>query len=143
MAMSVGPRGGSNRRKFRPMADINVTPMVDVMLVLLVIFMVTIPIATSTIKLDMPPPNPDAGVMHLPVYISVMGPDALYIGSHRTSFAMLDIDLRAALQSAHPLAERVLIRGDKNVQYADFMQVLNALRQHGYSRIGLITEDVN
>ncbi len=122
-------------------ADINVTPFVDVMLVLLIIFMVSIPVATSAIRLDMPPAE-DGAPTTKPVYISVMGPDRLYIGDKKTSFATLDADLRTALQSPNPLAQRVLVRGDKDVQYAVFIHVLNALQQDGYLKIGLINEDL-
>ncbi len=124
-------------------AEINVTPFVDVMLVLLIIFMVSIPVATKAIRLDMPPPDGTVHSDRKPVFISVMGPGRIFIGEHQTSLATLDADLRAALQSPNPLAERVLIRGDKDVQYADFMQVLNGLQQHGYLKVGLVNEDID
>jgi len=121
-------------------SEINVTPFVDVMLVLLIIFMVAIPPATVSIKLDMPPPSPADGGKP-PVFISVMGPDDLYIGGQRTSKARLIGDLVTALGSDNPRAERVLVRGDSDIDYADFLGVLNELQQNGFTRVGLINED--
>jgi len=130
----------SGRYTVQQNADINVTPFVDVMLVLLIIFMVAIPPATMAIKIDMPPPSRADG--HTPpVFISVMGPDDLYIGGKRTSKARLAGDLVAALNSRHPYAERILIRGDKDIDYNDFIDVLNTLHQDGFTRVGLVNED--
>jgi biopolymer transport protein ExbD len=145
MAMKLG--GGSSRYTIAQNADINVTPFVDVMLVLLIIFMVSIPAATVSIKLDLPPadgtvtkpPKP-------PVFISVMGPDDIYIGAQKTNMAHLIGDVAAALRLSDPdtpLSEqRVLVRGDKDIAYADFVQVINQLQQNGYLKIGLINEDI-
>jgi biopolymer transport protein ExbD len=145
MAMKLG--GGSSRYTIAQNADINVTPFVDVMLVLLIIFMVSIPAATVSIKLDLPPadgtvtkpPKP-------PVFISVMGPDDIYIGAQKTNMAHLIDDVAAALRLSDPdtpLSEqRVLVRGDKDIAYADFVQVINQLQQNGYLKIGLINEDI-
>jgi len=122
-------------------ADINVTPFVDIMLVLLIIFMVAIPPATVSIKLDMPPPSHADGKTP-PAFISVMGPDDLYVGGQKTSRARLIGDLIAALDSHNPYGERILVRGDKDIDYADFLGVLNELQQNGFTRVGLINEDV-
>ncbi len=146
MVMKLGA-GGSSRYTIAQNSDINVTPFVDVMLVLLIIFMVSIPAATVSIKLDLPPadgtvtkpPKP-------PVFISVMGPDDIYIGAQKTSMANLIGDVAAALRASDPntpLSEqRVLVRGDKDIAYADFVQVINQLQQNGYLKIGLINEDI-
>ncbi len=133
--------GGGSPYTIQQNADINVTPFVDIMLVLLIIFMVTIPVATTAIKLDMP--RADGGQSTKPtVFISVMGPDDLYIAGHKTSLAMLDADLRQALNSAAPLSERVLIRADKDVDYGAFVTVLDRLKTDGYTNIALINEDM-
>lgn len=123
-------------------SDINVTPFVDVMLVLLIIFMVSIPVATKAVKLDMPPPGPATGD-GTPTFISIQGPGDIYIGRQKTSLANLDVDLRAALKSDHPTEERVLVRGHADIEYDAFIQVLNELNAHGYTRIGLINEDID
>jgi biopolymer transport protein ExbD len=145
MAMKLG--GGSSRYTIAQNSDFNVTPFVDVMLVLLIIFMVSIPAATVSIKLDLPPPQPQAGPKRPdPVFISVMGPNDIYIGAQKTSMANLIGDVAAALRISDPdtpLSEqRVLVRGDKDIAYADFVQVINQLQQNGYLKIGLINEDI-
>jgi len=146
MAIKIGT-GGSSRYTIAQNADINVTPFVDVMLVLLIIFMVSIPAATVSIKLDLPPPQPQAGPKRPdPVFISVMGPGDIYIGARKTSMANLIGDVAAALHISDPdtpLSEqRILVRGDKDIAYADFVQVINRLQQNGYLKIGLINEDI-
>jgi biopolymer transport protein ExbD len=133
--------GGSGRYTVTQNAEINVTPFVDIMLVLLIIFMVSIPTATTAIKIDMPraesgQPGKD------PVFISVMGPDDIYIAETKTSLARMDADLRAALQSQNPHSERVLVRGGKDIEYQDFLSVLNSLKTSGYTRVALINEDI-
>ena len=135
--------GGGSKYTVDQNAEINVTPFVDVMLVLLIIFMCSIPPATISIKLDLPPANsPATPLKKKPVFISVMGPDDIYIGDTRTTLATLPNDLRAALQSPDPFNERVLIRGDKDIKYEDFVKVLNTLQQNGWLKIGLINEDI-
>jgi biopolymer transport protein ExbD len=136
--------GGGGKYKVEQNSDINVTPFVDVMLVLLIIFMVSIPVATVSIKLDLPPPQPapENQIKKDPVFISIMGPDDIYIATKKTSLETLDADLRAALQSPDPLNERVMVRGEADIEYKDFVKVLNELQQHGYLKIGLINEDI-
>ena len=136
--------GGGSKYTVDQNAEINVTPFVDVMLVLLIIFMCSIPPATISIKLDLPPANsPAQPLKKKPVFISVMGPDDIYIGETHTTIATLPNDLLAALQSPDPYNERVLIRGDKDIHYEDFVKVLNTLQQNGWLKIGLISEDVD
>jgi biopolymer transport protein ExbD len=135
--------GGGGKYTVQQNSDINVTPFVDVMLVLLIIFMVSIPPATVSIKLDMPPAHspPSAVKQKDPVFISVMGPEDIYIGPRKTTLETLPGDLIAALNDPHPYEQRVLLRGDKDIQYDDFVKVLNTLQQHGFLKVALITED--
>ncbi len=142
MGAKLSGGGSDSRYTVEQNADINVTPFVDIMLVLLIIFMVTIPVATTSIKLDMPPA--DGGVpSKAPVFVSVMGPGDVYIAGQKTSLARLDADLRTALHSDHPMAERVLVRGDKDLAYGDFVTVLDTLKSDGYRNIALVNEDIN
>ena len=134
--------GGNSKYTVKQNSDINVTPFVDVMLVLLIIFMVSIPAATVSIKLDMPPAHPGDPGAKKPVFVSIMGPDQIYIGERKSSAATLIPDLEAALQSPNPFNERILVRGDKNIQYNDFVSVINELQQNGFLKIGLINEDI-
>ena len=140
--------GGNSRYTVAQNSDINVTPFVDVMLVLLIIFMVSIPAATVSIKLDLPPAKapPTKEKKPDPVFISIMGPDDIYIGPQKTSMDRLIGDVAAALRVNDPntpLSEqRVLVRGDKDITYSDFVKVINELQQNGYLKIGLINEDI-
>lgn len=137
--------GGGSRYNVEQNSEINVTPFVDIMLVLLIIFMVSAPMATVSIKLDLPPPVPSDQPLDKPkdpVFISIQGPDDLYIGANKTSLATLAQDLSVALESANPTDERVLVRGDADIEYNDFMSVLNVLQDNGFFKIGLINEDI-
>ena len=140
--------GGGSRYTIAQNSDINVTPFVDVMLVLLIIFMVSIPAATVSIKLDLPPAKapPSAEKRPDPVFISIMGPDDIYIGPQKTTMPNLIGDVAAALRVSDPNTplsdQRVLVRGDKDITYADFVKVINELQQNGYLKIGLINEDI-
>jgi len=137
--------GGGSRYTVDQNSDINVTPFVDIMLVLLIIFMVSAPMATVSIKLDLPPPvnQPLLEKPKDPVFISIQGPDDIYIGAKKTSLQALPQDLAVALESPTPTEERVLVRGDADIEYNDFMAVLNTLQDNGYFKIGLINEDLS
>lgn len=136
---------GRIRKRRKLKAEINVVPYIDVMLVLLIIFMVSIPPATVSIKLDLPPAKAPSSPVKLkdPVFISVMGPQDIYVGSKKSSIETLPGDVIAALDDPHPYDQRVLIRGDKDIQYDDFVKVLNTLQQHGFLKVGLINEDID
>ena len=126
-------------------SDINVTPFVDIMLVLLIIFMVAAPLATVSIKVDIPPaiPNPNE-IKKDPVFINVEQDNKVYIGAKETSIDTLVYDITAALSvdSPTPREEQVMIRANRYVPYEDFMTVLNTLQEGGYLKIGLIAEDL-
>jgi biopolymer transport protein ExbD len=136
--------GGGGKYTVQQNSDINVTPFVDVMLVLLIIFMVTIPPPQVSIKLDMPPAHspPSAVKQKDPVFVSVMGPEDIYVGAKKTTLDQLPGDVIAALNDPKPYEQRVLLRGDKDIQYDDFIKVLNTLQQHGFLKVALITEDL-
>jgi biopolymer transport protein ExbD len=133
---------GSDRYQLTQNADINVTPFVDVMLVLLIIFMVALPIATTSVKLELPQtvasPMPTAP----PTFVSLRADGRLYIGDQATTMATLASDLAGAIHSARPTAERVYIRADKAVRYDAFMAVMNDLKAHGYERVALVSAAV-
>lgn len=138
--------GGSGGSKFDlgQNSDINVTPFVDVMLVLLIIFMVSIPAATVSIKLDLPPaiPPPPGAKVEEPTLINIQQGGALYIGERATSLNTLTTDLAAELKKPNPTEERVYIRADRTVRYGDFMAVMNTLQEGGYFQVALINEEI-
>ena len=117
--------------------EINVTPFIDVMLVLLIIFMVAAPLATVDIKVDLPQSQahqeqrPDK-----PIYLTLKADQTLAIGDAAVTFD----GLRAALDAAsgNDPAQRVFVRGDKTVPYDAVMQTLDALRAAGYFKVALV-----
>ena len=123
-------------------ADINVTPFVDILLVLLIIFMVAAPLATVSIKLDLPPPTTDNFMTTEPVYITVSETGAIHIGDQASSLATLSADVCAALGGGDCRQERVFVRGEPETSYRSFMAVMNDLQTHGFFKVGLLNEDI-
>ncbi len=149
MAAKLSGGGGGKKFDLGQNADINVTPFVDVMLVLLIIFMVTAPLATVSIKLDLPPAKapPPNEKNKPPTFISIQDSGRIYVsfgtGDIRESrLENLAPDLAASLAVPNPTNERVFIRADKHVRYRQFMDVINQLQTEGYFKIGLISEDL-
>ena len=126
-------------------ADINVTPFVDIMLVLLIIFMVAAPIATVSLRLDLPPARPPVGAVEHrdPVYVSVQEDGKLYLADRQTSMDRLAADVCAATgKGAGCHDERVFIRAQPEVRYDRFMAVMNGLKASGFDKVGLLNEDI-
>ncbi len=138
MAMSTGPRGGQ-RRKFRPMADINVTPMVDVMLVLLVIFMVTAPLLTSGVPVDLP--KSQAGQLKgddQPLSISVDKQGRIFLQDTEVQLDELAPRLKA-ITAAKP-DTRIFVKGDSGINYGRVMEVMGQLGAAGFPHVALLTQ---
>ena len=140
--------GGGNRFDLGQNSDINVTPFVDVMLVLLIIFMVAIPAATTSIKLDLPPaiPPPPGTKVKEPVLVNVQAGGGVFIGETPTTIDNLPADLSRKLSqddpTLPPTQQRVYIRADKTVRYGDFMAVMNTLQGNGFYQVALINEEI-
>ena len=137
--------GGGSKFDLGQNSDINVTPFVDVMLVLLIIFMVAIPAATVSIKLDLPPaiPPPPGTEVEEPTLINVQEGGAIFIGERPTSLETLAADLASELAVPVPTDERVYIRADRTVRYGEFMSVMNQLQTDGYFLVALINEELS
>ena len=138
MGASVGPRGGQGRRH-RPMADINVTPMVDVMLVLLVIFMVTAPLLTAGVQVDLPKSEaaPIKGDDQ-PISISVDAKGNVWI--QETQIGLDDLVPKLQAIVGQKPDTRIFIRGDKGIEYGRVMEVMGLLGAAGFSKVALVTE---
>jgi biopolymer transport protein ExbD len=140
--------GGGGRFDLGQNSDINVTPFVDVMLVLLIIFMVAIPAATVSVKLDLPPaiPPPPGSKVEEPVLVNIQQGGAIYIGDKATSLDGLSSDLSTIFSqkdpSKPPTEQRVSIRADRSVRYGDFMSVMNDLQGNGFYQVALINEEL-
>ena len=141
--------GGGGRYDLGQNSEINVTPFVDILLVLLIIFMVAVPMAVTSIKIDLPPavPNPTQEKPKEPVFISIQKSGAIFIAEKQTSLDNLEGDLNAKFaatgQAGPKDDQRVMIRADADVLYADFMGVLNQLQTAGWFKVGLINEDIH
>ena len=135
---------GGGRYAVEANSEINVTPFVDVMLVLLIIFMVAAPMAAVTVEVALPPAvakpstNPPK-----PVYISIQAGGTIYIGDTQTDLADIGDNLRSTIGQRNPEKERIFIRADKEVLYGDFMGVMNMLQDNGFYSVALIGEDKN
>jgi len=144
--------GGKAKYDLGQNADINVTPFVDVMLVLLIIFMVAAPLATTAIKIDLPPAqapkNPD---QKKPTFLSITKGGVVYIIAQNSTQKVPGSDLSQlipmlapVLSGDGPVQDRtVLIRADRDVRYKEFMAVVNQLQREGYYKVGLISEELN
>jgi biopolymer transport protein ExbD len=134
---------GEGRYQEEQNHDINVTPFVDVMLVLLIIFMVAAPMAAVSVKVALPPAVAKASANPpKPVYISLQNNGRIFVQDHQTDLAELGDDLRASLgEKRNPTKERIFIRGDKDVLYGDFMGVMNMLQDNGFYSVALVGED--
>ena len=125
-------------------SDMNVTPFVDVMLVLLIIFMVAAPLATVSIRLDLPPasPPPPGEDLKEPVFISIQDDTSLYVVDQETTLENLIPAVNAALAVPNPREERIFVRANPDVMYERFMEVMNTLQANGYYKVGLLNEDI-
>jgi biopolymer transport protein TolR len=132
--------GGGRRRRARrrPMAEINVTPFVDVMLVLLIVFMVTAPLLTVGVPVDLPktkaqPLSQDRE----PLSVTVNG-KGIYLQNQPISEDLLVPKLKAIAQNGYD--QRIFVRGDRRVDYGRVMEVMGLLNQAGFTHIGLVTD---
>lgn len=129
-------RGGSSR----PMAEINVTPFVDVMLVLLIIFMVAAPLLTVGVPVELP--KTAAGALPVdqeePLTVTVTAEGSVQIQTTETPIEELVTRLRGI--AAERESDRVFLRADGSVAYEQVMQVMGALNAGGFSNIGLVTD---
>lgn len=124
----------------RQNADINVTPFVDVMLVLLIIFMVALPVSTVSVKVDLPQSNAQPIKAQPPVIVTLQLNGTVWVGDRATTLEGLPAATAAALGSTDT-EQRIYLRADEGVQYRELMGVMNRLRAAGYGHIGLVGEE--
>lgn len=141
--MSVGGRGGGRRRgrrgKSQPMSEINVTPLVDVMLVLLIVFMVAAPLLTVGVPIDLPESQAKSlNTESKPITVSVTSEGDVYVGENKVDPADLITTIEA--QSPNGVEERIYVRGDTVADYGSVMKIMGQLSGAGFTKIGLITE---
>src|SRR4030088_184446 len=143
MAMNVAGSSSRGRRgRRRPvMAEINVTPMVDVMLVLLIIFMVSAPLLTVGVPLDLPQTQAKSlDQDKTPLTLSVNLKGQGFLNDTQIGLDELVPKLKAIAEARGGLDERIFVRGDKKVDYGTVMRVMGRLSQAGFRRVALVTE---
>jgi len=134
--------GGGGKYAIEQNSEINVTPFVDIMLVLLIIFMVAAPLATVSVEVKLPravaPPqqNPPK-----PFYVSIQANGRAYVGDGEVPIEAVGSELSTLIGGRNPADERIFIRGDQNTRYGDFMQVMNSLQDNGFYSVALVGED--
>jgi biopolymer transport protein TolR len=146
MAVSLGASGGTGggrrRRRARrhaPLADINMTPFIDVMLVLLIVFMVAAPLLTAGVPIDLPqsraqPINLD----RQPITLSINDKGQIFLGE--TPIREEEIVARLQAQAKQGLEERIYVRGHRNVDYGRVARVMATITTAGFKKVALVTE---
>ena len=144
MGAKLSGPAGQGGKTIEQNADINVTPFVDIMLVLLIIFMVAAPLATVSIRLDLPPAVPPTTPTEMkePVYVTIQESGQIYIAQDEVQLANLPQAVCAALGGGACRDERVFVRAQPEVTYNQFMEVMNTLQENGMFKVGLLNEDI-
>ena len=133
---------GQGRGRYRAMAEINVTPLVDVMLVLLIVFMVTAPMLTSGVNVDLPktdakPLNSDA----TPLTVSIKADGSVFLGDAQLQTA--DLVSKLTEQAQNDMTRRIFVRADQGIQYGQVMQVMATIAQGGFTKVALLAEQAS
>src|ERR1700722_10375719 len=133
------PRGGGRRRSHRPLSEINVTPLVDVMLVLLIVFMVTAPLLNNGVHVDLPKSKaaPLEQSDDKPLQISIDAKGQIFLQDTPIQLAELVPKLNAISQENHDA--KIYIRGDRANSWGTMMEVLGAVGGAGYGKVGLVS----
>jgi len=139
--VSVSSGGRHRRRRRGVMSEINVTPFVDVMLVLLIVFMVSAPLLTVGVPLDLPQSQAKSlDQDREPLTISVNNQGQVFLQNNEIKVEDLVQKLKAVTDARGGLDERIYVRGDKKVDYGTMMRVMGRLSAAGYHRVALVTE---
>ena len=137
--MNSGGGRGSRRRYNRPVSDINVTPFVDVMLVLLVVFMVTAPMMTVAVPVDLPKTQAHTVSQDKePLVVSIDANGRLYLQDKILRMDELVPKLKA-VTGANPEA-RIFVRGDREIAYGKIMEVMGSISSAGFTKVALVAE---
>lgn len=138
MGMALGNNKGKRGRGRAPISEINITPMVDVMLVLLIVFMVAAPLMTMGVPIDLPETRAQAMPLQTkPITVTVEPDGALSIEGEPVTLETLVASVAAL--AVEGTDERLYVRGDTTAAYGAIMEVMGELSAAGYSRIGLVT----
>lgn len=137
-SLNSGGRGGG---KYRPMSEINVTPFVDVMLVLLIVFMVTAPLLNVGVDVDLPQSKAKPlAEERQPLTVTIDADGKLFLEEQEIVRGVLIERLRAVADINKDT--RIFVRGDKAIDYGTVMEVMGAINAAGYNRVALVTEPI-
>ena len=137
--MGVGIKRPTGGRRHRPMGEINVTPFVDVMLVLLIVFMVTAPLLTVGVEVDLP--KTKAGAINAdaaPLVVSIKSDGSLYLQETVVEPEVLIPRLKA-ISNANPDV-RIFVRGDRAVSYGEVLSVMGRIQSAGFEKVALVAK---
>lgn len=139
--MAMTSPGQKKGGRYQPMSEINVTPMVDVMLVLLIIFMVTAPLLTQGVPVDLP----DSEAKSLPednrpIEVTINQNGAIFIGDTDTPIDDRELIVRLKAITGNRTDARIYIRGDSANSYGRVMEVIGAINAAGFRQVALVTE---
>jgi biopolymer transport protein TolR len=137
-SLNNGGRGGG---KYRPMSEINVTPFVDVMLVLLIVFMVTAPLLNVGVDVDLPQSKAKPlAEERQPLTVTISAEGKLFLEEQEITRGVLVERLRAVADINQDT--RIFVRGDKAIDYGTVMEVMGTINAAGYNRVALVTEPI-
>ncbi|MEQ1610807.1 MAG: protein TolR [Hyphomonadaceae bacterium] len=139
MAMMIGGKSGRRGKRRRPMADINVTPMVDVMLVLLVVFMITAPMLATGVAVTLPKTAAEQlqTEKERPLVVTVDKDSKIYVGMEKEPIPLKELAPMLMALAENNLEKRVYVRGDEAVPYGAVVSVLALLQRAGFKNAGL------
>ena len=127
-----------NRSEKEPMSEINVTPFVDVMLVLLIIFMVTAPLLTVGVQVDLPESSADSSEEQEPLTLSINSKGEIFIQESKVEYDKIIAKVLAV--SKNRTDTRIYVRGDKTINYGRVLEIMGLLSGSGFTKVALISE---
>jgi len=140
MSMNAGGGGGGKRRRSKraaPMADLNMIPFIDVMLVLLVIFMVAAPLLTTGVPVDLPKTGAtQLNIEQKPLSVSIDDKGRIFLQEKETRLETLAAEIKAVAKDGFD--ERIYVRGDAKIEYGKVAEVLAALKSAGFTKTALV-----
>ncbi|MDR3179801.1 MAG: protein TolR [Holosporaceae bacterium] len=139
MAITI-KKNRSKRSRLTPMSDMNVTPMIDVMLVLLVIFMVTAPFLTVGVKVNLPAANaPNVTGNDTPIVVHINSAGQVFIGDVEVTRDTLSDKLQA-ITHENMADTKIFVRGDQSLSYGNIMEIMGHISSSGFKKVVLVTE---
>jgi len=137
--MVTNQHSGRRNNHYHPMAEINVTPLVDVILVLLIIFMVTSPLMVAGVTVDLPESSTSPiGGKEEPLSVTIDAKGNIYI--QETKIAKADLVAKLTAITGEKKDTRIFVRGDKKIDYGQVMAVVSAINTAGFSKVALLTD---